>query len=34
MIYQMQKEKKLKHEYKPKMLFLKLYNYDKWLNNV
>ena len=26
--------KKSKHEYKPKMLFLKLYNYDKWLNNV
>ena len=34
MIYQTQKEKKIKRKYKPKVLFLKPYDYDAWLKNV
>ena len=30
----MQNEKKIKCKYKPKMLFLKPYDYDGWLKNV
>ena len=33
MIYEDEKEKKMDYKYEPKMLSLKAYNYDLWLEN-